>query len=126
MKDRNTPTRRLRYDIILVASLLALCIALLIAMLVFRRGGDYVEVEIDGVPRDKYSLAINGEYNIGEGNTLVIENGEAYMSYADCPDRVCVKRGRVRYVGQSIICLPNKVTVTVRGQASSSGVDLVS
>ena len=126
MKDRNTPTRRLRYDIILVASLLALCIALLIAMLVFRRGGDYVEVEIDGVPRDKYSLAINGEYNVGEGNTLVIENGEAYMSYADCPDRVCVKRGRVRYVGQSIICLPNKVTVTVRGQASSGGVDLVS
>ena len=126
MKDRNTPTRRLRHDIILVASLLALCIALLIAMLVFRRGGDYVEVEIDGVPRDKYSLAINGEYNVGEGNTLVIENGEAYMSYADCPDRVCVKRGRVRYVGQSIICLPNKVTVTVRGQASSGGVDLVS
>ena len=126
MKDRNTPTRRLRHDIILVASLIALCIALLIAMLVFRRGGDYVEVEIDGVPRDKYSLAINGEYNVGEGNTLVIENGEAYMSYADCPDRVCVKRGRVRYVGQSIICLPNKVTVTVRGQASSGGVDLVS
>ena len=124
MKDRNTSAKRLRYDIILIVSLLILCLAILLAIFVFRRGGDYVEVELDGAVRAKYSLTQNGEYKVGEGNTLVIENGEAYMSYADCPDRVCVKTGRVRYVGQSIICLPNRVTVTVRG--SSDGVDLVS
>ena len=55
---------------------------------------------------------------------MVIKDGYAYLTYADCPDHTCVKTGKIKYAGQSIICLPNKVAIIVREK--DSGVDLVS
>lgn len=113
----------LRYDILLIAVLLFVSALSVALMLVFRRGGDRVAVEIDGSLVCEYSLAENGEYPLNGGtNILVIENGEAYLRYADCPDKVCVNTGKISYVGQTIVCLPNRVTVTVIG---GGGVDIV-
>ena len=47
------------------------------------------------------------------------------MTEADCPDKICIDQGRVRYTGQCITCLPNKLTVTVEGGGEPE-VDLVS
>lgn len=114
-----------RFDIILIVSLVLCSAAVFAVMLILREGGEYVEVQLDGETVGEYSLALDGEYSIRDGsNILVIENGEAYMSYADCPDKVCVNTGKIRYVGQTVICLPNRVTLTVRGR--SSDVDLIS
>ena len=55
---------------------------------------------------------------LGEGehtNTLVIENGAARVVEASCPDQICVNQGAVRYEGESIVCLPHKLVVTVEG-----------
>ena len=54
-----------------------------------------------------------------------VEGGEVYMSYSDCPDHVCENTGRVRYVGQTIICLPNHLAITIIGEADDA-VDFVS
>ena len=35
------------------------------------------------------------------------------MSEANCHDQLCVKQGRINKVGQSIVCLPNRVVITV-------------
>ena len=50
----------------------------------------------------------------------------AYMSYSSCPDHLCENTGRIKYVGETIVCLPNKVTVMVIGEDDGSGVDFVS
>ncbi|MBQ7012205.1 MAG: NusG domain II-containing protein [Clostridia bacterium] len=115
--------KKLRYDILLIAVLLFVSALSVALMLVFRRGGDRVAVEIDGSLVCEYSLAENGEYPLNGGtNILVIENGKAYLRYADCPDKVCVNTGKISYVGQTIVCLPNRVAVTVIG---GGGVDIV-
>ena len=62
-------------------------------------------------------------YN-GGSNILVIEGGQAWLSEANCPDLLCVHQGKIRYTGQSIICLPNRLTVTVEG-GEDDGVDFV-
>ena len=73
----------------------------------------------------RYSLSDSGRYELNGGtNILVIEDGAAYMLEADCPDHICVSQGKVRYAGQCITCLPNKLTVTVYG--TDEGVELVS
>ena len=48
------------------------------------------------------------------GNTVVIENGEVYMKDADCKNRVCVKQGIIVKTGESIVCLPNRVTAEIK------------
>ena len=57
-------------------------------------------------------------------NILVIEDGRAYLSDANCPDKLCVHQGKISRTGEVITCLPNKLTVTVFGAEES--VDLIS
>lgn len=119
-------TRKFRYDLILIVSLLLvsfLCVGLLLFL---RREGKSVRVEVNGEQIGVYSLDRDGEYVLNGGtNILVIEKGAAYISEADCPDKTCVRKGRISYVGQSAVCLPNRVSVTVVGDGAD-GVDLVS
>lgn len=46
-------------------------------------------------------------------NVLVIKNGEADISEASCPDKICVDHHKISKSNQSIVCLPNKVVVTI-------------
>lgn len=48
-------------------------------------------------------------------NLLMIENGTVRMLEADCPDQTCVHTGAVGRQGQTIVCLPNRVVVEIRG-----------
>ena len=118
--------KKYRIDIIVVASLLILSLAVLLIVNLTKEDGAYVEVTVDGNPAGKYSLAIDGTYSLNGGtNTLVVQNGTAYMSYSNCPDHICENTGKIQHVGETIICLPNRITVTVVGDTDDA-VDFVS
>lgn len=57
------------------------------------------------------SIEIDGEI----ANTVVIEDRSVYMKEATCPDKYCVKQGKVKLQNSSIVCLPHKVVVSVTG-----------
>ena len=116
--------KTLRRGILLVLAILLVCAAAA-ALIANRAAGEWVVVRVDTVETARYPLSADGEYELNGGtNTLVIENRQAYVSHADCPDKLCVNQGRIRGSGQMIVCLPNRVTVTIEGV--SSGVDMVS
>lgn len=49
--------------------------------------------------------------------TLQIKDGKISITKSQCPDLVCVKTGAISREGQSIVCVPNKIVVTVgKGQ----------
>ena len=118
--------KKYKRDIIVILSLLVFSIGLLLLVFCFSESGEYVKVSVDGVVLGVYSLSDEREISLNGGtNVLKIENGSAFIVSADCPDHTCVNTGKISKVGQSIICLPNKVTVTVIGNADN-GVDLES
>ena len=89
-----------------------------------KKEGASVIVEIDGTVAGEYPLSVNGEFVLNGGtNVLTIENGTARISDSSCPDHICENKGKIKYVGQTIVCLPNKLTVTVSGVSDDSGVD---
>ena len=103
-------------DISLIAIILAAAAALLIWRAASREVGSSVEVQIDGVLLATLPLDKDDSMVIGEGehtNTLVIQDGVASITAASCPDHVCMKRGAIRYDGESIVCLPNRLVITV-------------
>ena len=115
-----------RLDVLIVAALLLVSLALLLVMTLNREKGARVVVEIDGNTVATYSLYQNGEYALNGGtNVLVIENGQAHLNYSNCPDHTCEKTGKIQYVGQTIVCLPNRLTITIKGEVSD-GIDFVS
>lgn len=49
-----------------------------------------------------------------ENNTVVIKNGEVFMKEATCKNQICVKHKKISKSGESIVCLPNRVTVQTK------------
>lgn len=78
--------------------------------------GSIVIVEKDGEVIETLSLEQDAErvYEFdGETNTLVIEDGKAKITDANCPDGICSQHKSINKSGESIICLPHKLVVTV-------------
>jgi len=124
--ERTDKNRRRRNDLVLLTGCLLAALVLGGLWLLLRQGGRFVVVEQSGRETARYALSEDRTVRIeGEGgyNLLVIENGEAWLCEADCPNLLCVKTGRIRYAGQSIVCLPHKLAVRIAGGAS--GLDAV-
>ena len=84
----------------------------------FAGRGQQVEVTVDGKVVETLPLSTDTTVTIpgvGGENTLVIANGTARVSEADCPDGLCVSHRAISRAGESIICLPHRVVVTVTG-----------
>lgn len=110
-------------DLILVGALL---IAALLVLLVIRNrqerktGTDAVVTVRTSDGDEVYPLSKDGVFSLNGGtNTLVIENGEAWVSEANCPDKVCMGMGKISKNGEFIACLPNQVIIVVEGGEES-------
>lgn len=84
--------------------------------------GDTVVVLKNGELVCELSLYENQEFEIDENNTVLIKDGEVSMKNATCPDKLCVKTGKISDSSKKIICLPNKVEIKV---TKKSDVDTV-
>ncbi len=116
MNKQQRKVAPLRRDLYLILALLFLSALLLLALFLGRETGERIQVTVNGVRVGEYSLTENAVYPLNGGtNLLVIEDGAAYMKEADCPDRTCLRVGRVRHTGERIVCLPHGITVTVVG-----------
>ena len=61
-----------------------------------------------------YSISENRELSItsnGYALTIIVENGEAFVKHADCPDKHCVKMGRISKEGEAVLCVPAEVVL---------------
>ena len=115
-------------DILLILSVLILAGGVWLYTVFTRAPGAEVVVTVEGAEVCRFPLDDNREFIIGEGerqNLLVISDGEAAITNASCPDHVCVKSGSISFDGQTIVCLPNKVVVSIVG-GEHSGIDGVS
>ncbi len=62
--------------------------------------------------KENQSITLNGKYG---KNILVVENGFVFMQSAECPEQICRKIGKISRVGETIVCLPNKIVVLIEG-----------
>lgn len=74
-------------------------------------------VYLDGKEQGRYPLGQEQVIKIpaGDGgyNILEIREGEADITEASCPDKICVDQRPVKHQGESLVCLPNRVVVEV-------------
>ena len=48
-----------------------------------------------------------------------IKDGKVTMISAQCPDQLCRKQGPVFRPGETIVCLPNKVVLEIKGSGET-------
>lgn len=84
----------------------------------FQSGGERVSVYVDGklyktVPLGKPTeVVVATEYG---NNTVKVDKDGVRVIDADCPDRLC-ERMAAKKSGQSIICLPHRLSVVIEGK----------
>ncbi|MDO5573340.1 MAG: NusG domain II-containing protein [bacterium] len=118
-----------KWDWILFAG--AVCIAILMLMLFSygREDGAYVIVSVNGSETARYALSEEMTEDIqGMKNghvQLVIHDGEADVTEASCPDKLCVHQAKISKSGEMIVCLPNRIVISIAGDRSTMDLDAV-
>lgn len=122
---------RLKRDIILVLSMVIIAAAaFLIINFAVKKDGSYAVIKVDGkviktqdLNSGETTIEVNGYQ--GGVNKVVINDGKVSMTEADCPDELCVKTGKISRVGETIVCLPHRVVVEIKGSQDDDFIDSV-
>ncbi len=115
-------------DFVILACALLLCAVMFLPRL-FSKSGNLVarvyesgeltyEISLDNVNESR-EIKINGA-------VLLVENGSVKYLTADCPDKICVKSGKLSLAGDTAACIPGKTVVTVvRAKESNENFDVM-
>lgn len=81
--------------------------------------GDLVVVKVNGEIYGKYSLSKDRTITVnrdGHMNKITIKGGKVQVSKSSCKNQICVKQGSISTTHQSIVCIPNRVVVSIEGK----------
>ncbi len=115
-----------KQDVIIIGILLAGILVLFLLQTPWKKApGQMVTISVDGMEYGTYSLEADAVIEIRNPagvvtNTLTIKDGAAKMTEASCPDQYCLHQKKIRLTGETIVCLPNKVLVSVTGRDASA------
>lgn len=92
----------------------------------FNPKGSFCEITVDGEIIGRFSLEEEREIPLDTvketsvmDNIVKIEGGMAYMFFANCPDKTCIRMGKISQVNSQVVCLPHKVIVRIVSDGSS-------
>ena len=99
------------------ACLLVALAFFLLPLLVAREGAVLTVRHLDTGKTEEYRLSEDRTLHL-EGNgyilTVEIRDGAARVVASDCPDGTCRLRGAIRRGGETLVCAPAGVVLTVR------------
>lgn len=129
--DVRVKRRHQRGDFLLIFVLLLFILLGAIYLYCLRPVGSFVCITVDGEFYGNYSLSqdrveeiITGK-NRDELNRVVISDGKVFVQEASCPDGICKNYRPIFRDGESIICLPHRVVITVESENSVDAPDAV-
>lgn len=82
-----------------------------------RDAGGRIVITLNGetikeMPLDKDADFLAGSKE-GAYNLVVVENGKAYVSEANCANGICKNSKSISKSGEVIICIPHRLVITV-------------
>ena len=107
-------------DIAVVAVLLCISAVIFLGINFFSSQGSEVKIEVDSKAVAALPLNENTIYNVEKNgkitNIVEIKDKSVSVISADCPDKICLHHRKISKSGESIICLPNKVVISIEGK----------
>lgn len=103
-------------DFIIIIAVVVLSFGIMLASL-FSNSGNKAVITVNERVVAEYNLLNNVKKEIKTQygvNTVEILGGECFVSFADCRDGICVSRGKISKIGESIVCLPHKLIVEIK------------
>ncbi|MCH5351499.1 MAG: NusG domain II-containing protein [Clostridiales bacterium] len=82
---------------------------------VYRRPKSTVLITAPSYSRE-LSISDNAVIEL-EHLTVHIELGKVWVTDSDCPDKICEHTGKISRAGESIVCLPYGIVITINGRS---------
>jgi hypothetical protein len=111
-------------DYVIVAIILLSALALFLGF-AGRGNPASLTVSVDGVIIDRYTLPYYGEAQLTALDypcTLVLDGYSARVTDSTCPGHDCEHIGTITRAGESIVCIPNRMIITLDGAATTDAV----
>ena len=114
-------------DVIILAVAVILTATLVFAPLLFSCEGEFLTVSVtkeNGTVKTRYKLSENARFTVENNGitlTVVIKDGKAYVEGSDCPAEICSHSSSVSSRGESIVCVPGGIVLTVEGGDADVG-----
>lgn len=101
------------WDVVLIVALVAACVSVLFFP---RQPGETATVRVNGEVRAVLPLSKDTELILEDGTSVIVEDGTVRVEHSTCPDHLCESVGRIGNEGQTILCLPNRISVVLSGE----------
>lgn len=81
-------------------------------------GTEFCRIRLSEITEEK-TIDVGGEMNV----RLLAEPGAISFLSSDCPDKTCVRTGKLTKAGQAAVCLPGRVSVRIISDSGGRGYD---
>lgn len=91
----------------------------------------YVSIQVNGEEVKRFifdskligkTIPIETKYGY---NLIEFGDEQVRVIEADCPDKIDVKQGYISKIGETIVCLPNKLVIEIKGIENDSDLDII-
>lgn len=105
------------WDLIIILSLVLIVVISLITSkgkfsektaVITQNGVEVYRINLRDVKK-AYDISLNDDYNV----IIRVEHDGIRFTYSDCPDKLCIKSGKIVKGNQIAVCLPAKVSVKI-------------
>jgi len=113
-----------KYDLIIILLFLAVSSVLLLPKLFSDKKTTAVIYQNGKMIKAIDLAAVEESYEIElDGAIILVEKNAVSFKEADCPDKLCVKCGKLTRAGDTAVCVPTATVITLSG---NSEIDVVS
>ncbi len=107
-----------KQDLLLITVILgAACLIHFAYLFFYSAPAAYAELSVDGQVQERLDLSKDVSFSVtgknGGVNHIEIKDGGITVTDASCPDKICVHTGTIRRAGETIVCLPNRLIITI-------------
>ena len=106
-------------DLLLIAIILIVSLGISLHLFSSKDNPTVAELYINNKLAKVIPLSQEGYFKYKYDNvsfSVDVKEGRVRISESNCPRKVCVHQGWISHSGESIICVPNKVVVKIRGE----------
>ncbi len=98
--------------------------AMIFLMIKSSDNGGYAEFSYNGKIVNTVSLSEDTKITVN-GVVFIIEDNSVSVLSSPCPDKICVKSGKIAKNGETIICLPERASVGIISEDKNETADIV-
>lgn len=106
-------------DKLLAMLLICLSFCSLIVFKVLEEVGEIAFITVNGTETYQKRLSHDEKFVLhgAAGNSIIeIRGGKIRILDSDCPQKLCVHQGAIHTVGSLIVCVPNRITIWIKGK----------